>query len=63
MGSNIPRKKRMRKNFREVINKIRTTYSDNLPHFRLTGGCQEEPIPQNFPFRPKKACSIEPLDG
>jgi hypothetical protein len=63
MGTNISRKKWMRKNLREVINKIRTPDSDNLPHFRLTGGCQEDMIPENFPFRPKKSCSVEPLDG
>lgn len=63
MGANISRKKWMRKNLREVINKIRATDSDNLPHFRLPGGRQEEPIPRNFSFRPKESCSIEPLDG
>ena len=63
MGSNIPREKRMGKNFREVVNKIRTADSDNLPHFRLAGGGEEEPIPRNFPFRPKKSCGVEPLNG
>jgi hypothetical protein len=63
MSTNIFRKKWVQKNLREIVNKIRAADSDNLPHFFLTGGRQEDPIPRNFPFRPKKSCSVEPLDG
>ena len=63
MGMNISRKKLMGKNLRQIVNKIRAAYSDNLPHFRLPGRRQEESIPQNLTFRPKKSYSIEPLDG
>ena len=63
MGPNIPRKKRMGKYLRKVINKIRAADSYNLPHFRLPGRCQKEPIPGNFPLRPKKPRVIQPLYG
>ena len=63
MGMNISRKKLMGKNLRQIVNKIRAADSDNLSHFRLQGRRQEESIPQNLTFRPKKPSSIEPLDS